>query len=145
MKIDEVIGRRLRKAIKNDPRGGLRFGIRLSDFLGREWSKQTVYDAAQGLRKFRVAELVAIARATNRPVHYFLDAAAENQVTIEVESGGPTVDAEELRDLFRIAEPRDLSSDDRIVLNQIEGTIEQLEAECRDLRYAAKRLRGDQS
>jgi hypothetical protein len=137
--IDKLIGTRLRTAVGR--RGGLRFGIRLGEFLGKEWSRQTVYDAGQGLRKFRVAELVAIARATNRPAHYFLDAASAGVETIELEAGAPTIDAEEIRNLFRIPEPQELSDTTRIALNEIEGHIEDLEAALPRLKWAAGLLR----
>ena len=135
MNIDKLIGSQLRRAIKDEPRGGTGFGLRLAKFLGREWSKQTVYDAGQGLRKFRVAELVAIAQATGRPAHYFLEAPVGVEA-VELDPGAAPIDAGRLRDLFRIPEPRDLKDPERMLLNAVEGVLEDLEAQRKDLAWA---------
>ena len=143
-RIDRVIGSRLRTALRDEPRGAPGFGIRLGDFLGTEWGKQSVYDACQGLRKFRVTEIVALAQATNRPAHYFLDAEALGLASVEV-ADGKTVSAGALRNLFRIPEPRQLDEATRMAVSQIEGAIETLEAERQELLYAVRLLRDDQS
>ena len=140
--VDRLIGIRLKEALKTEPGGGAGLGRRLGRFLGKDWTRQAVYEAGAGDRHFRIADLVALARATNRPAHYFLDAAAEGIDSVEFGPGAEPVTAEELLNLFRIPEPRDPASVSEVVVNYMRGTAETLRAEAAELEWAAGLIAG---
>jgi len=62
MKIEEVVGDRVREARKAAGMRQEQFGAALEPLLGRGWSRQSVSLAEQGGRAFTAAELVAISR-----------------------------------------------------------------------------------
>jgi hypothetical protein len=141
--VDQLVGIRLKAALAASKVDGARFGRDLAKFLGsggKGWNRQTVYEAGQGKRKFRVAELVAFARALSLPAHYFLDAAAAGEETVG--DGAEAIDAEGLRNLFRIPEPRSAERDELVALRMIDGVVDQLQAEQRELGDAMRLLRG---
>lgn len=68
MRIEDVIGQRIREVREiNDVTQG-QLGERLGELLGREWSRQAVSTAEKGGRAFTAAELVAIAHALGTTV-----------------------------------------------------------------------------
>ncbi len=142
MSLDELIGARLRAAVKQEAGDGAKFGKRLSRFIGKEWGRQTVYEANEGRRKFRVSELVAFAQATHQPVHFFLDASSAGVQKVELVPGSEAIDGEELTNLFRIPEPRDMSRDVEVAVMLIQGAIKGLSAPARDLDHAARLING---
>jgi hypothetical protein len=81
---------------------GAKFGRRLEEDLGEPWSRQTVWEAENGMREFRAEELVALARAGNVTVDYFLTAPAKTKVQLK---GGSTLTSSELIDLLRAPQP----------------------------------------
>jgi hypothetical protein len=143
MRLDELIGARLKGVVKEQEGKGVGFGLRLRRFIGRPWDKQAVYEAIVGRRKIRVSELVAFARATGRPAHYFLDARSIPGVrAVEVGPDADTIGADELRDLFRTPEPRDMSRDIKVALDMIAAEIDDLTGHARRLEEAARLING---
>lgn len=65
MKIEAVVGDRVREARKTAGMRQEEFGSALESLLGRSWSRQAVSLAEQGGRAFTAAELVAISRVLN--------------------------------------------------------------------------------
>jgi hypothetical protein len=135
--LDELIGARLRVAVNQETDDVLSFRDRLAPFVRKAWSRQTLYDARGGTRKFRVTDLVAIARATGKPVHFFLDAAAEGFQKVELPGTEP-IDADELLNLFRKEEPRDMTRDMKVALASIEDVMDELATQARELDEAAR-------
>ena len=68
MRIEEVIGERIREVRDLQELTQEQFGLRLGELLGRAWSRQAVSSAEQGGRQFTAAELVAIAHVLNTTV-----------------------------------------------------------------------------
>ncbi|MFG2021107.1 helix-turn-helix domain-containing protein [Actinomadura geliboluensis] len=77
MRIEDVIGQRIREVREiNDVTQG-QLGERLGELLGREWSRQAVSTAEKGGRAFTAAELVAIAHALGTTVPRLMTPAVE--------------------------------------------------------------------
>lgn len=141
--VDELVGIQLKAALAARKLDGAKFGRDLGKFLGSDgkgWNRQTVYEAGQGKRKFRVSELVAFARVLNVPAHHFLDAQSAGIETVG--DGAEAVDAGALRDLLRVPEPRSAGRDQLVALHEIEVVIDQLEANQRDLGAIVRLLNG---
>jgi hypothetical protein len=83
VELNELIGNRIRYLrVKRLKESGETFGQR---FEGEPWSRQAVSDAENGKRKFGVEDLVALARASDQSVQFFLTAPAKT--TIELKDG----------------------------------------------------------
>jgi hypothetical protein len=136
--LDELIGARLRVAVNQGVGGGAGFRERLAPFVSTAWTRQTLYDACSGRRKFRATDLVAIARATTQPVHYFLEAAAAGIQEVELHPDTEAIDGEELLNLFRKEEPRDMTRDMTVGLAAIEDVMDDLAQASADLDEAAR-------
>ncbi len=68
MRIEEVIGERIREVRDLQELTQEQFGQRLGQLLGRAWSRQAVSAAEAGGRQFTAAELVAIAHVLGTTV-----------------------------------------------------------------------------
>ncbi|UZG58006.1 helix-turn-helix domain-containing protein [Rhodococcus opacus] len=68
MRIEEIVGERIRAT--RDSRGWSQaeFGQMLEPFLGSAWPKQTVSGAERGKRSFTVSDLVALSHVLDVPV-----------------------------------------------------------------------------
>ena len=97
MDINEVIGKRIKQYIGASKRDAF------IEELG--WPVQSYYDAVIGRRTFRVADLVAIARASGVPAYKFVDASGLSESktgkavkTVELGEGAKQITSAELLD-----------------------------------------------
>ena len=70
--LNDLIASRLRHLRTRLGESGAAFGLRLEPYMGKPWSRQTVFEAEKGEREFRVEELFALAAAGKVPVQYLL-------------------------------------------------------------------------
>lgn len=81
------------------------FGELLGQYLGKQWSKQSVSEAEKGLRAFRLQELLAIADVLGTTVtHLMTPLDTENQIEL---SEHRTMTADEVRQRMGINTPAD--------------------------------------
>jgi transcriptional regulator with XRE-family HTH domain len=73
MKIEAIIGGRVREAREKLGWTQAQVGVHLFALLGEPWSPQAVSQAEKGRRDFRAADLFALAVALDRPVEWFFE------------------------------------------------------------------------
>ena len=127
MRIEEVIGERLREARVAAGFSQEEFGRFLESGQGRErgWTRQSVLNAELGRRPFGISDLIGMAVALERPVTWFV-MPSKSRARIEI---GPdlSLTAPRLRALF---ERQPLSSIDEVVrlttdVNEAAAAIEE--------------------
>lgn len=113
MKIEEVIGERVREAREAAGWTQQELGGRLERYLGRTWSRQAVSAAEKGDRAFTAAELIAFAATFNVQMAQLFTPTETDSV--EMPSGSPFY-AGSLLALFM--------RDDAIAVDAIVGGLE---------------------
>ena len=91
MRIEEVVGRRIRDIRESQGMTQEQLGQEIGKLLGKPWPRQTVSLAEQGRRAFTAAELVACSLALGAPVAE-LFTPLTTQEGIELTPGGAVVD-----------------------------------------------------
>lgn len=86
MRIEEVIGQRIKDVREINDVTQQQLGQRLGELLGKEWSRQAVSSAEKGERAFTAVELVAIAHVLGTTVPRLMTPPV-NVRTIELPSG----------------------------------------------------------
>ncbi|SEC95110.1 Helix-turn-helix domain-containing protein [Amycolatopsis tolypomycina] len=86
MRIEEVIGDRIRQVRDLQELTQEQLGQRLGELLGKPWSRQAVHVAEQGGRQFTAAELVALASVLNTTVPRLMTPTVEVR-EVELPSG----------------------------------------------------------
>ncbi len=99
MSINDLVGTRIRYLRGRLKESGDRFGQRLEPYLGKPWSRQTVWEAENGKREFRIEEVFALAQAAKVTVQFFF-VDPPKKTTIKWQSGSD-VSATELTSLLR--------------------------------------------
>jgi transcriptional regulator with XRE-family HTH domain len=95
MRIEEVIGRRIRKARKlrhADIPSQAALGEKMAEYLGTPWSRQAVSYAEKGQRDFKAAELAALALSLKVPLVWLIEPPEGS--TVEIAEGGPAIPSE---------------------------------------------------
>lgn len=88
MKIEEIVGERVRARREHLGISQPELGRRLEPLLGTAWPKQTVSSAEKGKRSFTASDLVALAHVLQLPVGDLLRPSTTMRVeTIELGSG----------------------------------------------------------
>jgi transcriptional regulator with XRE-family HTH domain len=97
MKLEELVGERVREA--RELRGWTQqhLGEQLEPYLGRVWTRQAVSNAEKGGREFTAAELVAFALTLRQRVGWFFMAGTGDPLTLP---GSEEVGPGQLLDLF---------------------------------------------
>jgi transcriptional regulator with XRE-family HTH domain len=71
MRVEQMIGKRVRQAREEADLSQREFGERVGDVLGKRWTPQAVSQAEKGERDWRAKDLVAMAWILRRPVAWF--------------------------------------------------------------------------
>lgn len=111
MRVEEVVGRRIREAREAQDITQEDFGKTLGRLLGKPWPRQAVSAAEKGQRAFTAAELVGIAVALGRDVADMFRLPADSE-TLTMPSGEvltgrdvrgsvAPVEADEVREILR--------------------------------------------
>jgi transcriptional regulator with XRE-family HTH domain len=98
MRVEEVVGKRLRDARRAAGLTQLQLGEAMADFLPKKWVGQQISQAEEGNRKLTAEELFAFCCILARPVNYFFIPTVDVSV-IEVRGRQGTIDAETVRDI----------------------------------------------
>lgn len=108
LKLEEVIGQRIKEARGVKGYSQTELGERLGELLGTTWSRQAVSAAEHGQRAFPIIELFALASVMGISVHQLIDAPTlyspgekEPSWLVDMPAGG-TIHWQEV---FRIANP----------------------------------------
>lgn len=150
MRIEEVIGQRIRDVREINDVTQQQLGQRLGELLGKEWSRQAVSSAEKGERAFTAVELVAIARALGTtvprlmtpPLHarsIELPSGAEIGRTEVVDAALPRASAEEN---FDAADEnlRSLAENLQVLMNAGQNSMRHVELIHKHLSLAASAL-----
>ncbi len=88
MRVEEVVGRRMREIRDGKGMTQEQLGQEVGKMLGKPWPRQTVSAAEAGRRAFTAVELVVIARALDVYVgHLFTPTVDGSPMTIELSPG----------------------------------------------------------
>lgn len=98
MTVNVLIGKRISYLRVRLKESGAKFGKRLAPYLGEPWSRQTVWEAENGQRDFRMEEVLALAEAGKVTVQFFLT--PPRRTVINWRSGS-TVKPAQLHNLLR--------------------------------------------
>jgi len=82
VKIEEVIGKRIREARELDGLSQDQLGRDMGRYLGKPWPNQQVSVAESGGRKFSALELFAVCMVLGRPASYFFLPGTEDVVEV---------------------------------------------------------------
>jgi transcriptional regulator with XRE-family HTH domain len=83
MKIEEVIGRRIREAREYENLSQGDVGREMARYLGKPWPNQQVSVAEDGGRKFTAAELFALCMVLRRPASYLFLPDPDDVIEVE--------------------------------------------------------------
>jgi transcriptional regulator with XRE-family HTH domain len=83
MRIEEVIGKRIKEAREHDGLSQDQVGRAMARYLGKPWPNQQVSVAEDGGRKFTAAELFALCMVLRRPASYLFIPSAGDVIEVD--------------------------------------------------------------
>lgn len=137
MRVEELVGRRVRESRETVGLTQEQLGQSLQPYLGKKWPGQQVSVAEDGGRKFTAAELFALSMVLDRPVSYFF--IPISVTPIEAPGGAVPVDEATSRQIWG-------PSKDSVapivvsVLQRLPGFLGEMEQSAREARQVVDDL-----
>lgn len=134
MRVEELIGERLRQARELRDWTQQELGAALEPYLGRPWTRQAVSNAEKGGRDFGAAELLAFATVLRQHVPWFFMASTADPITLP---GSETLTPAQVMDKF--ASMGELEASDH--LDSVARLNEEIHRQARTIEGCAGAVR----